>query len=97
MPTYVTLVNWTDQGIRAVKDAPKRLDAFKQALKGAGAEMKDCYLTLGAYDLVTVIEAPSDEVAARLLLGVGALGNVRTTTLRAFPEAEFREIVRGLP
>ena len=72
MATYVTLINWTDQGIRAAKDSPKRLDAFKQMLKNAGGELRGVYLTLGAYDLVAVLDAPSDEVAAKLVLSVAS-------------------------
>jgi uncharacterized protein with GYD domain len=96
MATYITLINWTDQGIRAVKDSPKRLDAFKQTLKNAGGELRGVYLTLGAYDLVAVLDAPSDDVAAKLVLGVASQGNVRTTTLKAFPEDEFRKIVGSI-
>lgn len=96
MPSYVLLVNWTDQGIRAVKDSPKRLDAFKQMLKNVGGELRGFYLTLGAYDLVINLEAPSDDVVAKLALGVASQGNVRTTTLKAFPEAEYRKIVSSL-
>jgi uncharacterized protein with GYD domain len=96
MPSYVVLVNWTDQGIRAVKDSPKRLDAFKQMLKNAGGELRGVYLTLGAYDVVTVVDVPSDDVAAKLLLGVASQGNVRTTTLKAFPEDEYRKIIGSI-
>jgi uncharacterized protein with GYD domain len=96
MATYVTLINWTDQGIRAVKDSPKRLDAFKQLLKNAGGELRSVYLTLGTYDLVAVLEAPSDDVAAKLVLSVASQGNVRTTTLKAFPEDEYRKIVGSI-
>ena len=96
MPTYISLSNWTDQGIRNVRDGAKRLDAAKQMLKDAGAELKAFYMTLGAYDIVTVVEAPNDEVVAKLLLAIGALGNVRTTTLRAFSEAEARKILASI-
>src|SRR5262245_25865940 len=96
MASYILLGNWTDQCIRAVKDSPKRLDAFKQMLKNAGGELRGAYLTLGAYDLVVAIEAPSDDVVAKLVLSVASLGNVRTTTLKAFPEEEFRKIVGSL-
>jgi uncharacterized protein with GYD domain len=96
MPTYITLANWTDQGIRNVRDAGKRLDAARQTMKDAGGELKAFYLTMGAYDLVTIAEAPNDEVVARILLNIGGLGNVRTTTLRAFTEAETRKILSSL-
>lgn len=96
MPTYISLANWTDQGIRNVKDAAKRLDAAKQMMKDAGGELKAFYMTMGAYDLVTIVDAPNDEVVAKLLLAIGGLGNVRTTTLRAFTETETRKIIDSL-
>ena len=97
MATYISLVNYTDQGIRNIKDSPKRLDAAKKLLKDLGGELKAFYLTMGAYDIVIVAEAPSDEVVAKFSLAAGSLGNVRTTTLKAFTEAEFRKIVGALP
>jgi len=97
MPTYVSLLNYTHQGIQNIKDSPKRLDAAKKLLKGMGGELKAFYLTMGAYDIVVVAEAPSDEVMARFALAVGSAGNVRTTTLKAFTEAEYRKIIQGLP
>lgn len=96
MPTYVTLVNWTDQGIRNVKDAPKRLDAFKQAVQAVGGQVRSVYLTMGAYDLVVITEAPDDQTVARLTLSVASQGNVRTVTMKAFPEAELRDIIRSI-
>jgi uncharacterized protein with GYD domain len=96
MPTYITLGNWTEQGIRNVKDAGKRIDAARQMMKDAGGELKAFYMTMGTYDLVTVVEAPNDEVVGKILLKIGGLGNVRTTTLRAFNEAETRKILASL-
>jgi uncharacterized protein with GYD domain len=97
MPHYVTLVNWTDQGIRHVKDSPKRAEAFEAAVKAAGGSVKDVFLVMGAYDLVLVTELPSDEAVAKLTLSTAALGNVRTTTMRAFTRQQFRDIVASLP
>jgi uncharacterized protein with GYD domain len=97
MATYISLINYTQQGIQNVKDSPKRLDAAKSMLKAMGGELKGFYLTLGQYDIVTVIEAPSDEVVARFVLALGSRGNVRTTTLKAFPEPEYRKVIAGLP
>ena len=97
MATYIILINYTDQGIRTIKDSPKRIDAVKKALKGMGADMKSFHLTMGSYDAVAVIEAPNDETLAKFLLSVGAQGNVRTNTLKAFDEAGFRKIVKALP
>ncbi len=97
MPTYISLIGYTDQGIRNIKDSPKRLDAAKKLIKDLGGELKGFYLTLGQYDIVTIAEAPSDDVMARFVLALSSAGNVRTTTLKAFPEAEYRKIIQGLP
>ena len=97
MPTYFSLVNYTDQGIRNVKDSPKRLDAAKKLLKTLGGELKDFYLAMGTYDLIVVVEAPNDEVMAKFALALASAGNVRTTTLKTFPEAEYRRIIAALP
>ena len=96
MATYVMLAHWTEQGMRQVKDSPKRVDAAKRMLKEMGGEFKAFYMTMGDYDLVAVYEAPDDAVAARFTLMLGQLGNVRSTTLKAFPEAAYREIVASL-
>ena len=96
MTTYILLMNWTDQGVRQVKDSPRRLDAAKQALKDEGGEFKHIFLTMGIYDLVAVYEAPDDAVAARFTMQIGVLGNVRTQTLKAFPENAYRAIVASL-
>jgi len=96
MTTYVMLTNWTDQGMRQVKDSAKRLDSAKKALRDMGGEFKFFFMTMGDYDLVAVYEAPDDAVAARFTLILGMLGNVRTTTLKAFPEAAYREIINSL-
>ena len=96
MPTYIMLANWTEQGAQKVKDSPRRLETAKKALFDMGGEFKAFYMTLGEYDLVGVYEAPDDAVAARFTLMLGKLGNVRTTSLKAFPEEAFRQIVNSL-
>jgi uncharacterized protein with GYD domain len=96
MPTYIMLANWTDQGSQKVKDSPRRVDTAKKALADMGGEFKAFYMTLGEYDLVMIYEAPDDAVAARFTLLLGMLGTVRTRTLKAFPEAAYREIVASL-
>jgi uncharacterized protein with GYD domain len=96
MPTYIALGNFTDQGIRGVKDTIKRADAVKEAAKKYGANMTQVYWTVGQYDLVTVIEAPNDESATAFLLAVGSAGNVRTQTLRAFNKDEMNGILAKL-
>ena len=97
MSTYILLVNYTDQGIRNIKDSPKRADAARELGKTLGVEMKDIYLTMGGYDLVITIEAPNDDAVAKFALVIGATGNVRSTTLRAFTEKEYRGIIDALP
>jgi uncharacterized protein with GYD domain len=96
VPAYVMLANWTDQGARQVKDSPKRLDAAKKALVEMGGDFKAIYMTMGDYDLVAIYEAPDDAVAARFTLLLGQMGSVRTRTLKAFPEAAYREIINSL-
>ena len=97
MPTYVVLNNWTDQGIRSVKDSPKRLDATRKAIEAAGGKVLCYYLTMGRYDSVLIVEGPSDEVAATLALSAGSQGSIRTETLKAFPEDEYRRIIAKIP
>ncbi len=97
MAAYIILVRYTDPGIRNIKDSPKRLDAAKAAFKAAGAELKQWYLAMGRYDAVVIAEAPDDETAAKLSMAVGALGNVRTETLRVFTEDEYRKLIAALP
>ena len=97
MSTFIVLANYTEQGIASIKQSPSRLSAAKKALKAIGGRFKDFYLTMGGYDFACVIEAPSDQAAATFALAVGAEGNVRTTTMLAFPEPESRKIVKSLP
>ena len=96
MTTYVMLMNWTDQGARNVRDSPRRLDTAKKLLRDMGGDFRAVFLTMGDYDLVAIYEAPDDAVAARFTMQLGMLGNVRTRTLKAFPEAAFREIIASL-
>ncbi|HYD65367.1 GYD domain-containing protein [Azospirillum sp.] len=96
MTTYIMLMSWTDQGVRNVRDSPKRLDAARAALKEMGGEFHSLHMTMGEYDLVGLYEAPDDAVAARFALMLGSLGNVRTKTLKAFPERAYREIIASL-
>ena len=96
MTTYIMLANFTDAGAKNITDSPRRLDAAKKLLRAMGGEMKSFFLTMGEYDIVAVYDAPDDAVAARFALQLGALGNIRTQTLKAFPEAAYREIVTSL-
>jgi uncharacterized protein with GYD domain len=98
MASYICLHRYTQQGIQNIKEAPDRVDDAKKAIQAAGGKIKAWYLTMGQYDLVTIVEGPDDDkAAAQLLLAIGSQGNVRTETLRAFTEDEFREIVASLP
>ncbi len=96
MPTYISLASWTDQGIRNIKDSPQRLDAFKKAVEATGGKVHSFYLTMGKYDMIVIVESPSDEAAAAIIISIGRLGNVRTETLRAFPEDQYRGIIASV-
>jgi uncharacterized protein with GYD domain len=96
MPTYISLINFTQKGAETIKDGPKRLDAAKQRIRDAGAELKAFYLVTGQYDAVSIIEAPNDEVVAQIAMRTAALGFVRTQTCRAFPEDDYRKIAASL-
>lgn len=96
MPRYVVLVNWTDQGIRNVKQTIDRTDHGGEISEKHGLKQKQAYWTVGAYDMVTVFEAPNDEAISAHLLEICSLGNVRTTTLRAYNEEEMLGILQRL-
>ncbi|WP_309678932.1 GYD domain-containing protein [Polaromonas sp.] len=96
MATYIALSNFTDQGIRSVKDTTKRADAVKEAAGRFGAKMTQIYWTQGAYDVVAIIEAPDDESATTFALAIGVAGNIRTQTLRAFSKDEMNGILAKL-
>ncbi len=93
MPTYIALLNWTDQGIRGYKDTAKRAGAFAAATQNLGANLLKIHWTVGPYDLVAVVEAPDDETATAAFLQLGGAGNVRTTTMRAFSQEEMDRII----
>ena len=96
MANYIALVNYTDKGIANIKDSPARLDKARALLREMGGDFKQVFLTMGGHDLVVVYEAPDDATAARFTLRLGMQGYVRTTTLKAFPEAAYREIIARL-
>ncbi len=97
MAKYILLLNYTQQGTANIKQSTKRAEAARALSRECGAELTHLHLTLGEYDLVATVEAPSDEAMAKFALAVGSLGNVRSKTLRAFTEDQFREIVHSLP
>ena len=96
MSKYIILTNWTDQGIKNVKDSPKRLDAAKTLAKKHGCKIDQFFMTIGAHDMVVVLDAPDDDAIAKFVLTLGTAGNVRTTTLKAFPETSYRQIIGAL-
>jgi uncharacterized protein with GYD domain len=97
MATYITLIRYTQQGVQNMKESPARLDKAKEAFQAMGAELKEFYLVMGQYDAIVVAEAPDDETATKLSMIVGSAGAVRTETLRAFTEDEYRKIIADLP
>lgn len=96
MPTYVTHVNYTEQGIENIEDSPDRLDAAKELAESLGGEF-DWYLTFGEYDALAIGEFPDDETFAQFALAVNRDGNVSTTSHKAFTEAEYRDVIAGIP
>jgi uncharacterized protein with GYD domain len=97
MPTFILSLNWTDQGIRAVKDAPKRAQAANDLAKKVGIEIREVYLTSGDNDLLLIIDAPNGDNVAKFALALGSQGNVRTRTARAWPQSEFQKLISELP
>lgn len=93
MPTYISLVEYTQSGIENIRDSPDRLDEAKSLAQELGGELSDFYLTMGQYDMVVVGEFPDDETYAEFLLYIGSGGNVSTETLKAFPEDQYRELI----
>lgn len=96
MHTYIVLMKLTDQGIKMVKDAPERIEASIKSLEALGGKINGFYATLGEYDYIACVDAPNEAVVMRFLLGLGAAGDVRTTTMKALAREEFEEIARKL-
>ena len=96
MPAYVMLANWTEQGVRLVEEGPRRVDVARKTLEDMGGKFLSVYMTMGVHDMVITYEAPDDAVAARFTLMLGKQGNVRTQSLKAFPEEAYRAIVNSL-
>ncbi len=92
MPTYIQLINWTEQGIRGVKETPKRTENAKALARKLGGKI-DIHYTMGEYDAVAIVEMPSDEAYNRFALASGAVGNIRTKTLKAWTLEEFQKII----
>ena len=96
MQHYILLANWTEQGIKNIKDSPARVEAARQLAKSMGCVMGDFYMTAGATDMVWMFEAPDDDAVAKFTLTLAMKGNVRTTTLKAFKEADYARIIHSL-
>ena len=97
MPTYISLLRYTQQGIEKIKEGPARLEAARKVFEKIGAKIKDFYLVSGRYDAVLISEAPDDTTLAKATLSLGSRGNARSETFRAFTEEEFRKIIAALP
>ena len=97
MATYISLLSFTEQGIKTIKDLPARIAAGRQAFEANGGKLLNYYLTLGSQDAVVVYEFPDDETTASIALAQAGIGNLRTTTMRAFTEAEIPGILSKMP
>jgi uncharacterized protein with GYD domain len=97
MPRYVSLIDWTQQGVANFKDTVDRYEAAEQQFEQLGVRFTDVYWTLGEHDIVAVVEAPDDETATAALLAVSAQGHIRTKTMRAFSRDEMRAVIDKAP
>ncbi len=97
MPTYVTLIKYTQKGVENMKESPARLEAAKELFKSMGGELKAFYLAMGRYDAVVIAEGPDDETATKLAMTIASAGAIRTETFRVFTEGEYRKIISELP
>ena len=97
MPTYISLVQFTDKGIQGAKETTQRVAHWASQVESMGVSIKQMYWTLGQYDQVCVFDAPDDETAASVLLAADMLGNIRTQTLRAFTASEMEKILAKVP
>ncbi len=96
MPTYITLLRWTSEGIKNIKESPSRLDAARKTFQAAGVTVKDFYMLTGRFDMALISEAPDDVSLAKATLSIASKGSVQTETLRAFTEKEYRAIIGSL-
>ncbi|HML07693.1 MAG TPA: GYD domain-containing protein [Xanthobacteraceae bacterium] len=94
---FIVTASWTDQGVRAVKEVPKRMQAAREAAKKLGIDFKHAFLTSGESDLLVIVDAPNGDVVAKFAMMTGSLGNVRTRTVRAWTEAEMNKLISELP
>jgi uncharacterized protein with GYD domain len=97
MATFIVMLNWTDQGIRSLKDTPKRVQAARDLAKKFGVELKQIFLTSGEFDILVITEAPHYDNVAKYAMAAGAQGNVRSRTVRGWTEAEMFKLIAELP
>ncbi|HEU4658766.1 MAG TPA: GYD domain-containing protein [Capillimicrobium sp.] len=97
MPMYVTLIDWTDQGVRGAAETVDRYEAAAQRFQEMGITFRDIYWTIGAHDITAIVDAPDDATLAAALLTLAGQGNVRTTTMRAFSRDEMRDVIGRMP
>src|SRR5262245_15782716 len=97
MPTFIITANWTDQGVRKIKQAPKRTKAARELGKKLGVDIKQAFITTGDSDILLILDAPSGKNVKKFALALSSLGNVRTRTSRAWPEAEYAKMISELP
>ena len=96
MTTYISCMNYTDKGIQSIHKSPQRLDDAKRVLEDMGGTFQNFFMTMGQYDLMLIYDAPDDAVSARFQLLLAAQGHIRSVTMKAFPEAAYRELVKSL-
>jgi uncharacterized protein with GYD domain len=96
MPTYISLINWTDQGVKSYKETLGRAQAARELAERMGGKLQGVYWTVGEYDIVSIADFPDDASGTAFLLAIGSQGNIRTSTLRAFDEEQFSEVLGKL-
>ena len=97
MAKFISLINYTAEGVDKIKESPNRLDAFKQLCESMGVTVDGFFLTMGRYDIVIIVDAPDIKTAAKVILATGSAGAVSTETLPAFTEEEYRQVISELP
>ena len=97
MPVYITLLNYTQTGVERIKNAPDRLDDAKKVFTEFGGKITSFYSVMGQYDAVVISDVPTDDLAAKIALKIASMGNIRSETMRAYTEDEYRRIINELP
>ncbi|MFC1724068.1 GYD domain-containing protein [candidate division KSB1 bacterium] len=97
MPIYITLLNYTQKGVERIKNAPHGLEEAKKVFDEMGGKIREFYSVMGQYDAVVISEVPTDDIAAKIALKIVSMGNIRSETMRAYTEDEYRRIIKELP